>query len=193
MPRASKEAKAESRARILAAAARLFRERGIEATGLGEVMTAAGLTHGGFYRHFASKEALVAAAIDAAVEGIAAPLAAQIAAEGARPAVCAYVERYLSQAHVAHPEAGCPIAALATEAGQDAPAIRDAMAKATARIVELIASALDDTDRPARQKAAGVMATLVGTVILARSTTSDAMRQVILEGGWRQVAPLLSD
>ncbi|MGB0904935.1 MAG: TetR family transcriptional regulator, partial [Mangrovicoccus sp.] len=67
MARQSKAEKQKSHARILEAAAQVFREKGIEATSLADVMTAAGLTHGGFYRHFASKEALVAAAFHHAV------------------------------------------------------------------------------------------------------------------------------
>ncbi|MEL6618022.1 MAG: helix-turn-helix domain-containing protein, partial [Pseudomonadota bacterium] len=70
MPKMSADEKRQSHERILKAASRLFRERGIEATSVADVMKAAGLTHGGFYRHFSSKDALVAAAFGHAVDEV---------------------------------------------------------------------------------------------------------------------------
>src|SRR5262244_1986400 len=99
---------AKTRERIVTAAAAEFRQHGIAATGLADLMKAAGLTHGGFYRHFASKDQLVAeattAALDALLEGMA-----------AHPTVSAAVAAYLSTRHRDNPASGCPLAALGGE------------------------------------------------------------------------------
>src|SRR5260370_6003258 len=106
--RRSREAAAETRKRIVRAAARKFREQGIVATGLADLMKAAGLTHGGFYKHFASKDQLVAeattAALDTVLEGMA-----------AHPTTSAAVAAYLSARHRDNPASGCPLAALGGE------------------------------------------------------------------------------
>ena len=117
MPRMSAAEKQKSHERILDAAARLFRERGIEATSVADVMKAAGLTHGGFYKHFPSKQALVAEAFRRAAEGLLSGAEAE-AAPG-RPARAEprarYVARYLSGEHVSDAGHGCPIAALGAD------------------------------------------------------------------------------
>ena len=103
--RKSREEAAETRKRIVQAAAREFREKGIVATGLADLMKAAGLTHGGFYKHFASKDQLVAEATVAALDSIIEELAAQ-------PTVNSAVAAYLSTRHRDSPASGCPLAAL---------------------------------------------------------------------------------
>src|ERR1700719_2129407 len=104
----SREEAAETRKRIVQAAARQFREKEIAATGLAELMKAAGLTHGGFYKHFASKDQLVAEATAAAVD----PLLKEIAAH---PTFKSAVAAYLSPRHRDNPASGCPLAALGDE------------------------------------------------------------------------------
>ena len=106
MPRMSEAEKRKSHDRILDAASRLFRERGIEATSVSDVMKAAGLTHGGFYRHFGSKEELVGAAFRAAVEEVQSEL---------RAARQRYLALYLSTEHLCDRAHGCPLAALGAE------------------------------------------------------------------------------
>ena len=101
--RRSREDKAETHRRIVDAAARLFRARGIAEVSVADVMEAVGMTVGGFYRHFDSKEDLVAAAIERA--------SLETVARGAKQAPTARVAAYLSMDHRDHPEGGCPIAA----------------------------------------------------------------------------------
>jgi TetR/AcrR family transcriptional repressor of nem operon len=113
--RVSNEEKERSRERILAAAGRLFRERGIEGASVGDIMGAAGMTHGGFYRHFASKEDLLAAALAKAFAAFARPLSEAPSGETAQ----AFRARYLSQAHRAAPGEGCPAAALGADVARE--------------------------------------------------------------------------
>src|SRR5882724_4127291 len=103
--RKSREVAAETRKRIVRAAARKFRKRGIVATGLDDLMKAAGLTHGGFYKHFASKDQLVAEATTAALDGLLEGMAAH-------PTMGAAVAAYPSTRHRDDPASGCPLAAL---------------------------------------------------------------------------------
>jgi len=106
--RKSREEAAETHKRIVQAAARQFREKGIAATGLAELMKAAGLTHGGFYKHFASKDQLVAEATAAAVDSLLKEMAAH-------PTFKSALAAYLSTRHRDNPASGCPLAALGDE------------------------------------------------------------------------------
>src|SRR5262245_55975207 len=106
--RKSRAEAAETRRRIVRAAARRFREQGIAATGLADLMEAAGLTHGGFYKHFSSKDQLVA-------EATAEALGTLLEEMAALPTVGAAVAAYLSPRHRDNPASGCPLAALGGE------------------------------------------------------------------------------
>ena len=115
--RISKEEAAANRAKVLAAAARLFREKGVDGIAVAELMQAAGLTHGGFYNHFPSKEALATAASAESLrrsnDGLAAALE-----EGGLSALRSYVGQYLSPRHRDHPDTGNTLAALSADAGR---------------------------------------------------------------------------
>ncbi len=117
MPRVTREQKAATRARILEMVGRALRERGIAATGLNDIMSAAGMTHGGFYRHFKSQDDLVAYGLSGAISGFTGTLEEAIEQFGGRKAVAAFVEEYLSEKHTRAIARGCPFAALAGETG----------------------------------------------------------------------------
>src|ERR1700689_1504982 len=106
--RKSREEAAQTRKRIVEAASAEFRKNGIVATGLNDLMKSAGLTHGGFYKHFDSKDQLVAEACAEAVEAIMGVMAAQ-------PTMNAAVAAYLSARHRDNPASGCPLSAIGTE------------------------------------------------------------------------------
>src|SRR6476620_3343198 len=110
MMRRAQEDKARSHQCILDSAARLIRERGVDGAGVAEVMKDAGMTAGGFYRHFATKEDLVAAAVDAAFEQTLGRFGTH---DEQAKAVTEFERFYLSEMHVANRGYGCPIAALA--------------------------------------------------------------------------------
>ncbi|HRF10295.1 MAG TPA: TetR family transcriptional regulator, partial [Xanthobacteraceae bacterium] len=121
--RSSREVAAGNRERIVAIAARLFRERGLAAVGVAEVMQEAGMTHGGFYKHFESKDALIDEACrhSFAESGSSLRAAAESTVEGEE--LRTIVDRYLSRRHRDNPGAGCALAALGGEVGnRESPA-----------------------------------------------------------------------
>ncbi|HTW85611.1 MAG TPA: TetR/AcrR family transcriptional regulator [Candidatus Sulfotelmatobacter sp.] len=164
------EHKPETRARILEAAAAALRERGVDAVGVAEIMRRAGLTHGGFYGHFRSKDELVAAAIPVAGADSEASLERL---HGGTPATALLeaVTSYLSPEHLAHPERGCPLAALGSELVRGARPVRQSLAAQVRRRLSRLAELATGAATPARreQRAAGVLACMVGGMILARA------------------------
>jgi TetR/AcrR family transcriptional repressor of nem operon len=115
-----------SRERILNAAARLMREGGIDGFGVAEAMNEAGLTHGGFYAHFASKDELVAQALTRAAESSRGQYFAGLRGKRGVQWLTAAARRYLSRAHRDDPGNGCPYATLATDAGRRSARVRGA-------------------------------------------------------------------
>src|SRR6201987_2085517 len=150
--RKAREEGAETRKRIVRAAARKFREQGIVATGLADLMKAAGLTHGGFYKHFASKDQLVAeattAALDTPLEGIA-----------AHPTVTAAVAAYLSPRHRDNPASGCPLAALGSELARSDKKTREAATAGFVRLVNILGGKTNTRD--ARRQALVAAASMI--------------------------------
>jgi TetR/AcrR family transcriptional repressor of nem operon len=168
----SREQMAENRRRILDEASRLFRAKGFDAVGVAEVMKAAGLTHGGFYGHFTSKDDLIAQT-----------LAHVIAAGGGGGGdLRAYVEAYLSRGHCDNAASGCPTAGLAADVRHQTPAARAAMTEGFRSRIDRISAALPEVDPADRRRAAiGSWAAMVGAVILARATDDPALSDEILE------------
>lgn len=177
--RRSKEEAAESRDRILAAAARLFRERGPEGVSVADIMQAAGMTHGGFYKHFASKDALLAEAIGRMFAEKRALLAGDTPAAAAA-ALADYARTYLSPFHVTELGSGCPIAGLALDAARAGPPATEAVAAGTAAVIADIAHAHGDGGEEAALRDLIVM---VGSLVLARAVRDPALRDRILATG----------
>lgn len=179
--RTSREHTAATRSRIVDTASRRFRERGINGIGVSELMAGAGLTHGGFYKHFDSKEELAALACAHALAQTRAELGSTVAAAPDADAMKALVDSYLTPAHSASPGRGCTIAALGPEATRGDGALKDALAKGVALLLDLIGeqlhrSGVDD----AAAKRTGVLAALVGGLVLARAMpTAVASRKVL--------------
>lgn len=173
--RVSKEKAAENRERILRAAARLFRERGLAGVGVDALADAAGLTHGGLYSQFGSKERLAAEALDHA-------LAASLARTGQAVDLADYTARYLSAAHRDAPGGGCALAALGCEMPRHAGAIRSSFTggvrRMALRIKMLLPTAMPSRDREA--EALATAATLVGALILARAVDDPELSGQIL-------------
>ena len=167
--------KARTRARILREAARRFREDGIAATGLKGLMGAAGLTVGGFYKHFGSKADLVRGALELSLERTVAFLGRVDPTDEAqkRRALRAYLGRW----HVEHPAEGCPLPSLAAEVARaDAPT-RAFYDGAMQRLVDAVTPSLAGGDRA---RAWAIVATCVGGVLLARASQDPAQRDEIL-------------
>jgi TetR/AcrR family transcriptional regulator, transcriptional repressor for nem operon len=166
----SREQFAENRRKILEAASRLFRARGFEGVTVADVMKAAGLTHGGFYGHFKSKDDLIAHAM------------AHVLAE--TPSVidlARFTESYLSLQHCNDFEGGCPMAGLGAEAIRQAPEIRSAMTTGLQLHIERMTnSAQGGNVATKRQAAIGSWAAMLGAVILARLSDDPKLSDEIL-------------
>lgn len=174
--RNSKEVTAENREKIVAVSAKLFRERGIAAVGVAELMQAAGMTHGGFYKHFKSKDALIAEACSYSFGEPGDSLRA--AAESAKPGeeLRAIVDSYLSRRHRDNPGKGCAVAALGGEVGNRESPAREALQAGRERLVSLVARYMIGAD--AKERATAFVATMVGALISARladGASSDAV------------------
>ncbi|MER6436998.1 MULTISPECIES: TetR/AcrR family transcriptional regulator [unclassified Streptomyces] len=177
MSRVSRAQAEENRAGVVAAAARLFRERGVQGVSVADLMKAVGLTHGGFYKQFASKEALVTEAAERAFVDRDAYLAGLDEGHPDRAdARRAMVEEYLSPEHRDEPGTGCPSAgfagALAQAAYEGNVTSQRTYAEGVRRFADWMAEGEDD----------GLLATctLVGAILLARATSSTEMSDEIL-------------
>ncbi|QWF39094.1 TetR/AcrR family transcriptional regulator [Bordetella hinzii] len=169
------EHKQKTRERIVAEAARAMRDAGPAQVGVAAVMSAAGLTHGGFYAHFANKDALVAAAIARMFEESLRWWARSRQGREPGAALAHYIDRYLSPEHRAAPGRGCPLAALAGEPPRLAPPARLAFHTGSQSLQAALAEALAELGRddPAGQ-ARALLAELVGQLTLARAEPDDA-------------------
>jgi TetR/AcrR family transcriptional repressor of nem operon len=178
--RMSKEAMARHHDEIVTAASRMLRERGIEGTSVADLMQAAGLTHGGFYRHFDSKEALVAEAAQSIYDNILQGLATKAEKMSEAEAVADYVEKYLTRYHVSHPGAGCVMAALGVEAAREGADVQRVFANGTQRMIDKLSAGLSGTPAERRSKAIRTLATLVGAVVIARAVGDGALSEEVL-------------
>ncbi len=180
-----------SHERIVETAARAIRRSGYDGTGVADIMKEAGLTHGGFYAHFSSKDAMLAEAADrAGADTIA--IAEHIFAEVPQDqALQALMKTYLSNDHMANIETGCSFAALCSEIPRQSLEVRKASTKRINEMIDLIESRLPEQDQlkqvetSAREEALVMMATMVGALILARAVDDpelcDAFRQAALK------------
>ena len=185
-PNARSAAKDATHERIVSVAARAIRRSGYDGTGVADIMKEAGLTHGAFYSHFASREAMLAeAAAKACAESAAAT--AEVAV-GASPgtALKAMLAAYLSREHVEQLEAGCPLAALGSETSRQAPDVRRVATRHIKATIDLLARQSPDWGQHgAHERALVTLSTMVGAVMLARAVDepglSDSLREAALE------------
>jgi TetR/AcrR family transcriptional repressor of nem operon len=182
--RRSREEKARTRKRIVAAASRLFRARGVQEVSVADVMSAVGLTVGGFYRHFPNKEALVAEAIDAASVESSERMRATLAAK--RP-LEAIVEAYFSTEHLENAADGCPVAALCSDVGREGRPTRAAFTLALRRVLALVDAAIPGSSAAARERRLHAVAAAVGGLVLARASDDDRLAQEILSAVRRRL------
>ena len=181
----SKAQAAENRQGILDAAARLYRERGLTGVGVADITRDAGLTHGGLYRHFESKDALVREACARAFDWSIAPL------DGHTPnaSVADRIQSYLSPQHRDAPGSGCPAAALAVDvarAGGDLAAVfAQGVERNITRFARVIGGLAEDEEPSAalRAEAIATLGAMVGALVLARATAAadPALSDEILE------------
>src|SRR5438477_5129224 len=186
MKRIASRRKEVTHERIVEAAARAIRRSGYGGTGVADIMKDAGLTHGGFYAHFPSREAMLAEAADrAGAEGVAA-VARVAAAVPPQHALQAMMRAYLSKEHIEGVETGCAVAALGSEMPRQAPEVRRAATRRIKEMIDLVARQSPDWGQPGAHKCALVtVATMVGALVLARAVDdprlSDALRDAALK------------
>lgn len=173
--------KARTRARIVAAAARAFRERGVDTVAIAEVMQAAGLTHGGFYAHFPNKDALVAEATASGLADSRREFVSEAAAANPQAPLREIIRRYVSRHHRDHPAEGCAMPALTAEIAREPAKVRQAF---TAALEEFVAQLMDyvpGATPEARHDAALVLAAgMAGAVALARAVDDPTLSDRLL-------------
>jgi AcrR family transcriptional regulator len=180
---AAKEATHE---RIVSVAARAIRRSGYDGTGVADIMKEAGLTHGAFYAHFASREAMLAEAASRACAESAAAAAKVVAGAAPDKSLASMLGAYLSREHLEHAEAGCLLAALGSETSRQAPEVRRVATRHIKEMIDLVARQLPDWGQPgAHERALVTVATMVGALLLARAVDepglSDALREAALK------------
>ncbi|HWI79896.1 MAG TPA: TetR/AcrR family transcriptional regulator [Ramlibacter sp.] len=166
--------------RIVDVAARTLRRNGYAGVGVADVMKQAGLTHGGFYAHFPSREALLEEAVERAGHASAEILKRRIETARARgqSPLRALVEHYLSEAHLRGVESGCVVAALGSEMPRQSPGLRASSASRVRNLVAVVQRALPEGGT--REQAMVIAATLVGSLQLARTLGAGAPGQAML-------------
>lgn len=176
--------------RIVETAARAIRRSGYSGTGVADIMKEAGLTHGGFYAHFASRDAMLAEAADrAGAEGVAA-VARVAAAAPPQQALQAMMQAYLSKTHVESVETGCGVAALCSETARQAPQVRRAATRRIKEMIDLVARESPDWGRPgAHEHALVTVATMVGALVLARAVDDARLSEALREAALNHFTP----
>ena len=170
MPRSSRQDTERHRRQVIEGASELFRERGLDGVNVGELMGAAGLTHGGFYRHFGSKQELAAlAAADALAKQTA------LLQDVSEPE---FIEYYLSAEHRDDLAHGCTMGALGAEIARSDGPVREAF-------VDAYRDFVDEFARGDREQALVKLATMVGALIIARATAGDPLSDEVLAAARR--------
>jgi TetR/AcrR family transcriptional repressor of nem operon len=178
--RVSKAEAAQNRERIIAVAGKLFRERGFDGIGVADLMKCAGLTHGGFYGHFASKEDLMAQACARALEGSLSTMH-QLAENSGDNALSAIATAYLSPAHRDQMGEGCVLAALGAEAARHGSPVRSAFTQGVRSAVDMLVQLLPGRSAQAkRELALMTYASMIGALVLARAVDNKELSEDVL-------------
>ena len=184
--RKSKAETAQTRQRIVETAARAFRKQGIAATGVAEIMAGAGLTHGGFYRHFDSKDQLVTEALSATEKNL---VRDSLAAAGQGPqAVLEVFQDYVTQAYRDNVEDGCPLAAMGSELVRADDKTRHAATSSFRKIVQTMAPFMrSPDDEQGLDTAVSLLTNMVGALTIARMVDDPELSDRILETARRRI------
>ncbi len=178
----SKEQAQKNRQQIIEVASQLFRERGFDGIGVADLMRAAGFTHGGFYGHFESKEALMLDAFQHAFDE--AKLRWRKLSSTHQIPLTTIATKYCSKQHRDNPGKGCPIAALAVSVASQNDEVRSAFTDNFKLSIDFLVSAMEARDEvEARRKAIAAWSLLVGSVILSRAVNEPKLSEQILTVG----------
>ncbi|MBB5326582.1 TetR/AcrR family transcriptional regulator [Tunturiibacter gelidoferens] len=191
--RRSRSDAAETRERIVSTASKMFLEKGLESVGMRDIMAAAGLTPGGFYRHFESKEQLIAEANSAAFGRLLEMFEAETAGKSNAEALEIIVWRYLNQSQAEENTFRCPLSMNGGELSHCEPQVRAVALSGYQRMVELIADRITHVKRAeALAIAGGVVSTMVGSVTMANLASTKTAASAILSNAHGVIRTLLS-
>ena len=165
--------------RIVEGASRLLREQGVRDTSVGHAMQQAGMTHGGFYRHFQSKDELVIEALRQAFDDFLQPLEQRQHVEAPVAVAAEYRSLYLSQQHLDNPGQGCPIPALGSEVARAQEPVKAEFAAGVQRLIAALASTKEGSADARATAATREMAMLAGAVLIARASDASTARAVL--------------
>lgn len=172
--RISREKAAENRGKVVAAAAKLFRERGLEGVGVDTLAEAAGLTHGAVYSHFKSKNELAAAAVRQALHQSMAEWLALTKGLAGTEAFERLLKVYVSRSHRDHPEIGCSVAAIGGDAQRADDDLREVFHDGVAELIEILTAVSGgETAVDRRRTAIARAAAMVGALVMARAASAD--------------------
>jgi TetR/AcrR family transcriptional repressor of nem operon len=174
--------KQETRARVLKVAAMTLREKGPDKLGVAEVMRAAGLTHGGFYAHFPSKEAFLTESLNEVFAQSRERRNELVEGLGPRGALSSYIDYYVSKSHRDNPASGCPIVALNSDLPRQSKKFRGAFDAGVKRLTEKLAAwiaaiGIEDADKVA----VSVLSAMVGAVSLSRAVSDPHLSDDLLD------------
>jgi AcrR family transcriptional regulator len=176
--------------RIVETAARAIRRSGYNGSGVAEIMKQAGLTHGGFYAHFESREGMLAEAADRAGAEAVAVLERVAAAAPPEKALEAILRAYLSKEHVEGVETGCPVAALGSEMPRQGPKVRRVATRRIKEMIDLVARQSPDLGQPGtRERALVTVATALGALVLARAVDDPNVSAAVREAALNHLIP----
>src|ERR1700744_1512165 len=182
--RYSREHKLETHARIVKRASVKLREKGAHGIGVADLMKEAGLTHGGFYAHFDSREALVIEAFGHAMDRATERWRKVAEATPPDQRMAAIVDGYLTPAHRDDPGHGCAIPTLGAEIARESPKTRKAFAGELEEMIDALAEQIPDVPRKAaRKQATAMIATMMGTLVMARVAGNGEFSEEILNAG----------
>jgi TetR/AcrR family transcriptional repressor of nem operon len=177
----TREQASQNRDRVLEVAGRLFRERGFDGIGVADLMKSAGLTHGGFYGQFTSKEELMAEACERSFDN-AADFWKDVAERHPDDPLGAVMKSYLSKQHRDHPGEGCVMASLGAEAARQGPGLRHVVTEGTRKLLDLFTGLAPGRIKAVkRERAVTAYASMVGALVLARAVDDEALSNEILK------------
>jgi TetR/AcrR family transcriptional regulator, transcriptional repressor for nem operon len=187
--RLSREAKAQHHEAITSAASKMLRERGIERTSVIDLMPAVGLTHGGFYRHFKSKDELVASSASKALQRF----EKRTAEAGPQAALVAYVLEYLSDLHRDDPALGCLISPCGAEASRQESIVREAFTNGICKLLDLVAEGLSCPEEKRAERAIELGGLMLGALVMAHATNDEELSETILAEAQRRALQIIEE
>lgn len=189
--RVSREVMAKRHDEIISQTSKMLRQRGIIGTSLADLMAAVGLTHGGFYKHFDSKDTLVAEATERIFAEINSRFEERSRSLGPKAALKTYVDEYLMLSHIKSPELGCPIPSFAPDISREQAGVRGVFTAGLKTTLALVMDGLSCPSAERQGKALELMALLAGAVSMARATNDQKLSSEIIAAARKRASALL--